>query len=128
MLGNNTQMLTFLWCIPRSISTAFEKMMSCSRQFKVVGEPFIDLYKRSLLLANHPLAMQQEFASVCERLLTQGLSEPVFVIDMAYHAYPFKATITTNVNNLCFGIGGAPHAVTVNAGLSGDKPLALFFL
>jgi len=40
----------------------------------------------------------------------------------------FKATIATHVNNLCFGTGGAPHAVTVKAGLSGDKPLALLFL
>jgi len=100
MIGNNKKTLTFLWCIPRSISTAFEKMMSCSRQFKVVGEPFIDLYKRSLLLANDPLTMQQKFEDVCEELLTQSMTEPVFVKDMAYHAYPF---ITDNfiqsVNN-----------------------------
>jgi hypothetical protein len=62
--------------------------MSCSRQFKVVGEPFIDLYKRSLLLANDPLTMQQKFEDVCEELLTQSMTEPVFVKDMAYHAYP----------------------------------------
>ena len=34
----------------------------------------------------------------------------------------FKTTIATNVNNLCYGIGGAPHAVTVKAGLSLEKP------
>jgi hypothetical protein len=43
----------------------------------------------------------------------------------ARYSAVFKTTIATNVNNLCFGIGGAPHAVTVKAGLSGDKPLAV---
>ena len=39
----------------------------------------------------------------------------------SYHA-TFKATIATNVNNQCFGIGGGPHAVSVKAGLSLHKP------
>jgi hypothetical protein len=34
----------------------------------------------------------------------------------------FKTTIATNVNNICFGIGGAPHAVSVKSGLSIEKP------
>jgi len=34
----------------------------------------------------------------------------------------FKASIATNVNNQCFGIGGAPHAVSVKTGLSLLKP------
>lgn len=37
----------------------------------------------------------------------------------------FKTTIATNVNNICFGIGGAPHAVSVKAGLSKEKPLQI---
>jgi len=92
--------VNFLWCVPRSISTAFEKMMSCSNPFKVVGEPFIDLYKRSLLPANDRLALQQEFQKTCEGFLKQSLAGPVFIKDMAYHANPF---ITDNfiqsVNN-----------------------------
>jgi len=35
----------------------------------------------------------------------------------------FKTNIATNVNNICFGIGGAPHAVSVKAGLSVEKPM-----
>ena len=96
----NKQKLTFLWCVPRSISTAFEKMKACSKQFKVVGEPFIDLYKRSLLSSKDSLLVQQEFEKVCDGLLVQSSAEPIFVKDMAYHAYPF---ITDNfiksVNN-----------------------------
>jgi hypothetical protein len=34
----------------------------------------------------------------------------------------FNVTIASNVNDLCYGIGGAPHAVTVKAGLSVNKP------
>ena len=37
----------------------------------------------------------------------------------------FKATIATNVNNMCFGIGGAPHSVYVKAGLSVEEPKAI---
>ena len=42
----------------------------------------------------------------------------------AYDA-TFKTTIATNVNNICFGIGGAPHAVSVKAGLSIEEPLQI---
>ena len=56
------------------------------------------------------------------------LNIPIKGLDVnARYSTNFKATITTHVNNLCFGNGGAPHAVTVKAGLSGDKPLALLF-
>ncbi len=34
----------------------------------------------------------------------------------------FNVTIASNVNDQCFGIGGAPHAVAVKAGLSLTKP------
>ncbi len=34
----------------------------------------------------------------------------------------FSLEIATNVNDQCFGIGGAPHAVTVKTGLSKQQP------
>lgn len=37
----------------------------------------------------------------------------------------FKVTIASNVNNQCFGIGGAPHAVAVKAGVSNEVPNAV---
>ncbi len=37
----------------------------------------------------------------------------------------FKATLATNVNNMCFGIGGAPHSVYVKSGLSVEEPKAI---
>ncbi len=86
---STTKTLTFLWCVPRSISTAFEKMMWCSGQFSVVSEPFIDLYKRSLLSEEDLCAAQMELRETCEELLSLSRDKPVFVKDMAYHANPF---------------------------------------
>lgn len=37
----------------------------------------------------------------------------------------FKVTIASNVNNQCFGIGGAPHSVAVKAGVSNKAPVAI---
>lgn len=44
-----------------------------------------------------------------------------FLPNTAYSA-SFKMTIATNVNNMCFGIGGAPHSVAVKAGVSLVEP------
>jgi hypothetical protein len=45
----------------------------------------------------------------------------------AHYRADFNVTIASNVNNLCYGIGGAPHAVTVKAGLSTQKPVVNIF-
>lgn len=37
----------------------------------------------------------------------------------------FNVTIASNVNNQCFGIGGAPHAVAVKAWISNEMPQAV---
>jgi len=37
----------------------------------------------------------------------------------------FTAKIATNVNNMCFGIGGAPHSVYVKSGLTVEEPKAI---
>lgn len=89
MLSSTTKNLTFLWCIPRSLSTAFEKMMSQTSQFKVVGEPFIDVYKKSLLSSEDLSSAQNEFDETCNTLLTESSTVKTFVKDMGYHAYPF---------------------------------------
>ena len=89
MQNSNTQRLVFLWCVPRSISTAFEKMIAYSNQFVTVGEPFIDIYKRSILSADDKRYANTEFQYCCDSLLEQSNNSPVFVKDMAYHALPF---------------------------------------
>lgn len=81
--------MIFLWCIPRSVSTAFEKMMASSGRFAVHGEPFIDFYKRSLLSQKDCEQVQIDFDKACADFMKQSTAEPVFVKDMAYHALPF---------------------------------------
>ena len=86
MRANN---LIFLWSIPRSVSTAFEKMMDATGDFKVYGEPFIDLFKRSLLSSEEAKKAQMQSKALCDALIKESLKRPVFVKDMAYHALPF---------------------------------------
>ena len=94
-------MLTFLWCVPRSISTAFEKMIWCSGQFDVISEPFLELYKRSLLSEEDRRDVELEISGICERLLDQGRTRKIFVKDMGYHAEPFISDdFIRSVNNV----------------------------
>lgn len=74
--------------------------MWCSGQFTVISEPFIDLYKRSLLSSEERLAMQAELRNTCETLLYQSRVKQIFVKEMAYHANPFlRSTFIRSVNN-----------------------------
>jgi len=82
-------MLIFLWCVPRSVSTAFEKMMWHSGEFEVVSEPFIDLYKQSFLSDTHRSEVGEKVVEVCNKLLNRSKHRAVFVKDMGYHAEPF---------------------------------------
>ncbi|WP_255418902.1 hypothetical protein [Paraglaciecola sp. MB-3u-78] len=81
--------LHFLWCVPRSRSTAFEKMMVNSGQFNVIGEPFIDIYKQGMLSSHDVRITQRNFNQVFDSLSQNSLLQPVFVKDMAYHVTPF---------------------------------------
>ena len=82
-------MVTFLWCVPRSISSAFEKMMWHSGLFEVKSEPFIDHYKQSRLSEQDFEAATQSVRHYCDSLIEQSAKKTVFVKDMGYHAEPF---------------------------------------
>lgn len=81
--------LIFLWCVPRSRSTAFEKMMVHAGGFDVVSEPFIDTYKTSLRSDEDRISAGEAFDDTFANLTKQSSARPVFVKDMAYHAAPF---------------------------------------
>ncbi len=89
MESNTPARLIFLWCVPRSLSTAFEKMMAHSNQFTVIGEPFIDVYKNSLISKSHFQDSLKHFSQIYGDLMNQSHQQPVFVKDMGYHAEPF---------------------------------------
>lgn len=94
-------MLTFLWCVPRSISTAFEKMIWCSGQFEVISEPFLELYKRSLLSEEDRRDVELEISGICESFLDQSRTRKIFVKDMGYHAEPFISDdFIRSINNV----------------------------
>lgn len=57
--------------------------------FKVHGEPFIDLYKRSLLSCAERRKVEAEFHEECQNFRAESHARPVFVKDMAYHATAF---------------------------------------
>lgn len=81
--------IVFLWCVPRSLSTAFEKMMACSNLFDVLGEPFIDVYKSALRSEEDFRLAKESFHQIASQFIERSEKRPIFVKDMAYHAEPF---------------------------------------
>lgn len=81
-------MLVVLWCVPRSVSTAFEKMIWSTRSFRVVSEPCIELYKSSKSSFDQEAAAKRSAESLFNELAEAAKSEDIFVKEMAYHAEP----------------------------------------
>lgn len=63
--------------------------MACSNQFDVYGEPFIDIYKQSLVSNKYFQQSRDNFQQIFHSLVNQSKTQSVFVKDMAYHAEPF---------------------------------------
>ncbi len=52
--------------MPRSISTAFEKMMENTGQFNVIGEPFIDIYRQGIISPNDFESAKAQFNTLSD--------------------------------------------------------------
>ena len=80
-----------LWATPRTVSTAFERMMIERGDHLVLDEPWSRAYyfgpdRRS---DRYDLTFPEAtYPAVEEGVVRAGESEPVFVKDMAYHAAP----------------------------------------
>ncbi|MGB0112390.1 MAG: hypothetical protein WBP59_04145 [Ilumatobacteraceae bacterium] len=80
-----------LWATPRTVSTAFERMMIERGDHLVLDEPWSRAYyfgpeRRS---DRYPLAFPEaSYAAVEAGVLAAGDAGPVFLKDMAYHAAP----------------------------------------
>ena len=80
-----------LWATPRTVSTAFERMMIERGDHVVLDEPWSRAYylgpdRRS---DRHPLAFPEStYAAVTAGVLATGRGQRVFVKDMAYQAGP----------------------------------------
>ncbi|MFM8302918.1 MAG: hypothetical protein ACKOA9_01265 [Actinomycetota bacterium] len=80
-----------VWAVPRSVSTAFERMVAERGDLEVLSEPFSVAYydgpeARS---SRYPCtAPEATFAAVRRRVLEAGTTAAVFCKDMAYHVLP----------------------------------------
>ena len=80
-----------LWATPRTVSTAFERMMIERGDHLVLDEPWSRAYyfgpgRRS---ERFPLTFPEStYDAVEAAVLEAGASQPLFVKDMAYHANP----------------------------------------
>ncbi|MGB1140353.1 MAG: hypothetical protein ACPG1A_05595 [Halioglobus sp.] len=79
-----------LWCIPRSVSTAFERMMAARGDFTVLSEPFSESYyfaddRVSTRYDRDPGVRYNDFNAALETVLAAAQDGPVFFKDMAYH-------------------------------------------
>jgi len=79
-----------LWSVPRSGSTAFERMMSERGDHVVLSEPFSRAYYDGpeQQSSRFPVtAPDATVGSIAADVLHAGAREPVFVKDMAYHVH-----------------------------------------
>jgi hypothetical protein len=78
----------FLWSVPRSVSTSFERMMMARGDHVVFDEPFSSSYyygpdRRSARFSESEPDSSAE--NVLKKIEQAALERPVFVKDMAYH-------------------------------------------
>jgi len=89
-----TYPIVALWAHPRSMSTAFERVMRERGDCRVFHEPFLGYYysrrtERQLPLHhNEREQMPDTYEGVRDALLAAGRSGPVFFKDMSYYIVP----------------------------------------
>ncbi len=81
-----------LWTHPRSVSTAFERVMIERRDMEILHEPFSYLYyvqgkgasiKQQFVDPNHPT----DYPGICQYIIQAAEKGPVFYKDMCAHCY-----------------------------------------
>ncbi|QIN79527.1 sulfotransferase family protein [Rubrobacter marinus] len=81
-----------LWAVPRSISTAFERVFVERGDFRILHEPFSMSYyfspeRRSERFDGEEIKEEHRYEKVLAEVLAPG-ERPVFFKDMAYHIAP----------------------------------------
>ena len=82
-----------LWAVPRSISTAFERIFVERGDFRVLHEPFSASYyfspeRRSERFAGEEMKEEYRYEKILSEILAPG-EKPVFFKDMAYYVAGF---------------------------------------
>jgi hypothetical protein len=80
-----------LWAVPRSVSTAFERMMRARGDFECLHEPFVAYYYygEDRVNDNYNEGIEPDpshhWSAIRDGILEAAESSPVFFKDMAYH-------------------------------------------
>ena len=93
MTDNSLHPILCLWCHPRSMSTAMERVMRERGDFKCFHEPFMYDYYVHRKVEHMPLFDIDPNAPVCYEdikamLLKRAQHTPVFIKDMSYYIIP----------------------------------------
>ncbi len=81
--------IIFMWTVPRSVSTSFERMVSARGDHLVLDEPFSRsyYYGPDRLSSRYTETLPESSAEqILDRIEKAAVERPVFVKDMAYHA------------------------------------------
>lgn len=82
-------MLLNIWCTPRSLSTAFEKMVANRGDFLVFGEPYCQIYLKYREANYSKIAAVSEFEILTKGILAASKTKNVFVKEMAHHVIDY---------------------------------------
>lgn len=79
-----------MWAVPRSVSTAFERMMMQRGDFKIFHEPFSEYYYFSKDRVNNRYKdvkphEDHNYDAIANKIIESSHQSPVFIKDMAYH-------------------------------------------
>ena len=118
MTDNKLHPIICLWCHPRSMSTAMERVMRERGDFKCFHEPFMYDYYVHRKIAEMPLFDVDPLAPVCYEdiktmLLEQAQHSPVFFKDMSYYVIPqlFSDTLFARRLTHTFLIRNPMHSI-----------------
>lgn len=91
MFESHVEIPIVLWATPRTVSTAFDKMMRTRGDMKVITEPFGAAYHMGPEKLSGRYAMTEPkatFDSVLQGVLNAGRTGPVFVKELVYQLGP----------------------------------------
>lgn len=99
------QPVVALWTYPRTVSTAFERVMMERGDFNVLHEPFSYLYyvhekngtiDQEFIDPNHPAT----YKGIREMILDESKKKPIFFKDMAAHCYEDLVDDSAYINSV----------------------------
>jgi len=92
--GGVLSLIIALWAVPRSVSTAFERVFIERGDFKIFHEPFSVSYyysaeRRHLRYSDIQPRVEYNFDFILKQIIETSYQKPVFFKDMAYHFSPW---------------------------------------